>query len=97
MHRWLLTDDIVVYYYYHFQGQGLIYPTIQGICNKLGITESSFKARIQNLIYVITNGQEGLSNAANQTREVAELLEYSRQNDTNFQNNLQVVVNRILR
>lgn len=97
MHKWLLTDDIVVYYYHYFQGQGLNYPTIQGICNRLGIPQKSFNARIQNLIHVLSNGQNGLRNAAQQTKEVAGLFEYSRLNDPNFQINLQAVVNRILR
>jgi len=96
MHTWVLTDDIVVYYYHHYQTSGLIYNTLQDICTRLNIPINSFNARIQNLIHVLTNGQHGLSNAAQQTREVAEMFKYSKQNDPNFQNNLQAVVNRIL-
>ncbi|WP_107841369.1 hypothetical protein [Metasolibacillus meyeri] len=96
MHSWLLTDDIVVYYYHHYEASGLIYNTLQDICARLNIPINSFKARIRNLKYVLTNGQQGLSNVAQQTKEVAEMFKYAKQNDPNFQNNLQAVVNRIL-
>lgn len=97
MHKWSVTDDIVVYYFHHYGGNGLSHSNVKAISTKLGMPERSFNARIQNLIHHLTNGKHGLSNAASQTKEVADMFAYAQQNDQNFQHNLQVIVNRILK
>lgn len=96
-HKWSITDDLIVYYYHYYQGSELIRPTITDICTKLGMSESSFKARIQNVIAILTNNKQGLSNAAQQTESIVKLLEPSRQNDPNFKNNLRDIVNQTLK
>lgn len=96
MHTWKINDDIVVFYYHFYGSRGLNYPTVSDISRRLGMSESSFNARIQNLIYVLTGGAHGLSNAATQTIEVAELFKYAQVNDPNFEDNLRALVNRIL-
>ena len=93
---WKLNEDIVVYYYHFYKLNGLIYKSLKQIVDKLGIDIQSFNIREQNLMYVLTNGRQGLSNPATQTVEVANLFEYARQNDENFQVNLSKIVNRIV-
>lgn len=95
-HIWKIDEDIVVYYYHFYKFSGLNCTSLQQIVNKLGMSIQSFNAREQNLIYVLTNGTNGLSNPANQTIEVANLFEYARQNDINFRVNLSKIVNRII-
>lgn len=95
-HTWKLDEDIVVYYYHFYKLNGLNHQSLKQIVDKLGIDIQSFNAREQNLMYVLTNGSHGLSNPATQTVEVANLFEYAREHDENFQVNLSKIVNRIV-
>jgi hypothetical protein len=96
-HKWLVSDDIVAYYYYHFRGQGLNYSTTAEISNFLGMSEDSFKLRVQNVTSAIKGKTSGLSHVAKQTDQVVKLFEYARQNDSDFQHNMQVLINGFLK
>lgn len=95
MHNWTVEEDIFVYYYHYFKLQGLKTTSLPTILSKLGISQKAFLAREQNLIYIISNGQHGLSNPPIQLREIVDLFSLSFKN-ANFQTNLAPIVNRII-
>ena len=74
-HRWTRDDDSYAYYLYVLereQPENKLKMKISSFANKRNIPESSIKMRMSNFRYL--DGQGGLSNFANQTKEVYEEL-----------------------
>lgn len=79
MHSWKMKDDVLAYYLNEYGTEGLKTNSYNNLAEMIGTTESSLKARIQNVRNVLDNNV-GLSNAANQTKSVVTFLESVKNN-----------------
>jgi M protein trans-acting positive regulator (MGA) HTH domain. len=74
MYSWELKGDMLAYYLNQFGFDGLKKDNYKDLAELLGTSESSLKARIQNVRNVLDDSV-GLSHAARQTKSIVPFLE----------------------
>ena len=66
--KWKRIDDLFAVCLYR-AGKNCLNLNCKEICDILGIKPTSMLMRIENVKYIATNGEKGLSNYAKQTKE----------------------------